>query len=375
MNSIKITAEKAEMISIGKELFEENSRVYNERMLSIIRKTIDANMPNATDAEKEDKFYQSIYDYWVYGNNIAEEFYFHFDNMSHEEKCEYVTYRNQQLYIYHLNKKEDSVLLNDKFKTYNLFQPYYKREVIQICSEDDFEMFESFITRHPVFVAKPAALGLAIGVHKVDSNDYPDKKELFTDLLHEGVAMHEGHTWRGSNAVVLEEIIKQHEELAAIHPESVNGIRVTTVRMGDKVHIVHPWFKIGANGNFVTSAAQGTMDAGIDPETGIVDTWGYKENGDKMEYHPQTGIRIPGYKIPRWKELIEMATEVALKLDTINYVGWDFVLTPDNGWCIMEGNFAGEFMWQMTYEKGMKKEFEELIGWKPSVDFWWQSNK
>jgi len=42
-------------------------------------------------------------------------------------------------------------------------------------------------------------------------------------------------------------------------------------------------------------------------------------------------------------------------------------------WCIMEGNFTSEYMWQLTYGKGMKAELEELIGWKPEPNkFCWE---
>ena len=58
-------------------------------------------------------------------------------------------------------------------------------------------------------------------------------------------------------------------------------------------------------------------------------------------------------------------------MPTLGYVGWDFVLSKQ-GWCIMEGNYSGDFMWQMYRNRGMKKDFEDLIGWKLDKEFWWQ---
>ena len=52
-------------------------------------------------------------------------------------------------------------------------------------------------------------------------------------------------------------------------------------------------------------------------------------------------------------------------------VGWDMVLTT-NGWCIMEGNIYGDFMWQLFYDKGMRADFERLIGWKTNKQYWWE---
>ena len=370
MEPIRITDNQEEMIAIGRELFELKRDVYTEKMMATINGTIDDNMPNASPEEKERVFFRSIYNYWVYGSSIGEEFYLHFGQMSHEEKKSYITYRERFMYIYRLNNKKDAHILNDKYEAYQLLKPYYLRDVIQIQSEEDYPTFLAFIERHPVFVVKPADLGLGLGVHKVDAGQYADKKALFLEILGEGSDFHKTY-WGNKNSVVLEELIKQVPELERIHPASVNGVRITTVRVGDEVHIVHPWFKVGANGSFVTSAALGTMDACIDPETGIVDTWGVKENGDMLEFHPQTGFRIPGYQIPRWDEAVELAKTLSRSLPTVGYTGWDLVLT-EKGWCVMEGNFHGEFMWQMCYQRGMKKEFEEMIGWKPDKDFWWQ---
>ena len=62
------------------------------------------------------------------------------------------------------------------------------------------------------------------------------------------------------------------------------------------------------------------------------------------------------------------------ELSTYGYVGWDLVLTPQ-GWCVMEGNYSGEFIFQMINGRGYKKEFEELIGWKYEKEFWWMESK
>ncbi len=47
------------------------------------------------------------------------------------------------------------------------------------------------------------------------------------------------------------------------------------------------------------------------------------------------------------------------------------MLTPQ-GWCVLEGNYSGEFIYQMINGRGYKKDFEALIGWKYDKDFWWE---
>lgn len=371
MKDIFITDKSDEMVRIGREIWNEKASVYDERMMSIIMSTINKNMKNVSKEEKEDALYQSIYDYWVYGNNIAEEFYFNFRTKTHDEKKKYITFRNRYLYYDYLNEKKDAHMLKDKYEAYQLLQPYYNREIIQIGGAEDYDIFCEFVEKHPEFVVKPTDLSLGIGVHKVCCVNYKDMKTLFNTILEEGINLNREYPWSRKPFVVLEEIIEQADELAAIHPYSVNGVRVTTVRIGDKVHIYFPWFKIGANKEFITSEPQGALMAGIDSNTGIVNTIGYTENGESFECHPLTNTRIQGYVIPRWQELVELCNTLSKLFPSIRYVGWDMALTQ-KGWCVIEGNDYGEFMWQLIYGRGMKKEFEELVGWKPSVDFWWK---
>lgn len=237
-------------------------------------------------------------------------------------------------------------------------------------------MFLDYISRHPIFVVKPIDLSNGLGIRKVDSNDYSDKKQLYMELLGSGKEFEEAQDYKWSSnysAAVLEEVIEQDEVLNKLNPSSVNSVRVTTVRINNEVHIYYPWIKVAVGGEFVASATLGGFDACINAETGVVETNGYLEDGSFIEYHPDTNVKIKGLVIPKWDSLISMAKEVASKMDpSINYVGWDFVLTP-TGWVIMEGNFYGDTMWQMCYDKGMKEDFENLIGWKQER-YWWQYN-
>jgi len=103
-----------------------------------------------------------------------------------------------------------------------------------------------------------------------------------------------------------------------------------------------------------------------------VNTNAFSETEDIYEYHPSTNVKIEGFEIPKWKELVEITDKIGRHFPNIRYIGWDMVLSK-KGWCIMEGNFAGECMWQLMYGRGMRKEMEELIGWKmDDSKFWWE---
>ena len=374
MDEIKITSVKSEMAEIGKNIIEEKSEIYTEDFINILLETIDKNLPEASDTERLNALYCSIYDYWVYGNNISEEFYYQFPRKSHEEKKVYLTQRNKFVYFWHLSKKEDAYLLENKWETYKLLKPYFKREMIELRGESDeeFEYFLSFISRHPIFMLKPLDMGDAHGVERIDSNDFSDKHALYKKILTAGKEYEVAYRNWKQTSVVLEELIVQSEEFAKIHPASVQTLRFPVIRINGKIHVYHPYLKVGVNNGAIANELGG-FTVGVNPVTGITDTDGYIEKGgEKVEIHPNTNIPFMGIKLPHWDELQEFVEKLMDKLPTINYVGWELVYTS-SGWVVIEGNYYGEPIWQMVYHEGTKPELEELIGWKPESEFWWQN--
>lgn len=372
METIKITDNREEKIQIGKQIFQAQSSSYTKEKINQIYKTIrDLSTEKLKQTfTEEELFFLSNYDFWVYGNTISEEIYFHFPFKTHEEKMEYMTFRTRQSCMKELNPKEYAHIFNNKYETYLRFRDYYLRDVVRIETEEDFDVFLKFVEKHNSFVVKPTSSHIGIGVRKIVVGEDEDLMQMFRSLLKEGKE-NAKDCFNRDSSFLLEELIVQDEQLARIHPYSVNGIRVTTLKCCDGIKILYPWFKVGANKSFVTSAAFGTYDAGIDPTNGVVITDGFKENGEKDTIHPLTGIPFKGYQIPKWNDLLTMAKTLANVVPGVNYIGWDFVLSP-KGWCIMEGNYTGDFMWQMFNERGFRKEFTSLTGITMKKDFWWQ---
>ena len=375
MERIKITDDKSEMISIAKAIVQENKERYDAGLMDIVLTAIRKRIPNASDDEVNELAYVTIYYYWTYGISTDEFFYYDFPSKTYEEKMEYMTYRLRFIYSTHINKKEKSHLLNNKFETYQYFKDYFMRDVIVCRTEKDFTEFSEFSVKHPEFVVKPVDMGGGKGVYKasVAGMNEEEKKAYFLNLLSEGKTNMVKYMGGKEPSILLEELIDQDDRIAAFNPESVNGVRLCTILKDNDVMIFQSWLKIGRGGNFLTSAVFGTMDAGIDIKTGIVDTAGFTETGEIWYRHPDNNIEIKGFQIPRWDELISLAKECALKVPFFTYVSWDFALSK-KGWCMMEGNYNGDFMWQLYRQKGAKKEFEDIIGWKYDKEFWWQNS-
>jgi D-alanine-D-alanine ligase-like ATP-grasp enzyme len=72
-------------------------------------------------------------------------------------------------------------------------------------------------------------------------------------------------------------------------------------------------------------------------ETGIIDSPATSQKQEKYFSHPDTGVKILGQSIPRWKELMQLVEELVRVVPEQKQVGWDFALT-NQGWIVVEGN-------------------------------------
>ena len=368
--------DEAYQIRTGREIVDAYPEIYNPWIIQNIKQKLEARAkirPDIAGSRSiEDIFAIATYDYWQYGIDTPEEFSHEQLGASHDKKCRYITCRNRFKYIDYLNKKEDMHLLRNKWHAYLLLKDAYRREVLLLESEQDFPTFEAFCQRHPTFVVKPVGLGLSLGVRKVEVGD-TDPHTLF-DLLFIEIETENGHWNSGTEkGVLVEELIEQGEEMAMLHPASVNSVRMLTINLGDgDIRLWYPYVRIGVGGNFLCAAATGSIVAGINVGTGVVESTGFDKLGRTTDVHPDTHFTIKGIKIPRWRQLCQKAIEMSERLPTLRYIGWDFVYDKDGEWIVMEGNENGGISSsQLIHHRGMREEFEQLIGYHYTKEYWW----
>lgn len=370
MLNLVLTEDKNEINRMARAIIEGSSSKYKPQRIAAIKETIRTRMGDIPDHEAEELFLKSVYDYWAYGIKIEEEFYYDLLHKRHEERKEYITYMEHIIYAFKLNNREHRDLLYHKYKTYQFFKEFYKRDVILINGEEsEFEDFKQFALKHPTFIVKPIDAHMGEGVHKEMVIDN-DVRGAFERICKSCQKNKEYAKVPGS---VIEEIFDQDERMNAFHVGGVSDVRCTTIRVGNKVHVFYPWLSTGRDGRFLTPYSEGRIIAGVNSKTGIVETDGRTEGGEVYTHHPNSGRQYKGFKIPEFDTLMETVTQAALKLEDITYIGFDMVLTK-KGWAIQEANFAGEPVWQMLYGYGTKKEFEDIIGWRLTKEFWWQEN-
>ena len=151
--------DEAYQIRTGHEIIEAYPEIYKKWVIGDIKQNLqqhaDIRPDIAGGRSLENIFAIATYDYWQYGIGTAEEFFCELLGATDEMKRQYLTFRGRFDYIDHLNKKEDTHLLRNKWHSYQLLKDIYKRDVLLLESEQDLPAFEAFCHRHPAFVAKP----------------------------------------------------------------------------------------------------------------------------------------------------------------------------------------------------------------------------
>ena len=79
----------------------------------------------------------------------------------------------------------------------------------------------------------------------------------------------------------------------------------------------------------------GAMGAGIDLSSGRLTSavW----NGVRVDVHPDTGVRIEGFLIPQWRDILEIASEAQVA-SGLGFAGVDIVLDARHGPVVLEIN-------------------------------------
>lgn len=281
-----------------------------------------------------------------------EYFLYDFASKTEAEKHEFVGDLERTVLCARLyNSNPAGMVFMDKMKTYESFQKYFKREVVQVKSEADFEAFKQFVSRHDHYMAKPVAASRGNGIRKEASPRTEEEiRAAFKALLEAG-------------ACVVEELIDQDQRIAQLHPQSVNTIRYATYLNGEQLHTIACFIKIGRGESVVDNGGAGGFLAAIDEVTGKITTPGKTEYGEVIEVHPDTGIPLVGFQIPEWEELLKLVKELPTVLPEQKYVGWDLALSETKGWVLVEGNSGGQFVGpQISKGQGIRSLVDETFG-------------
>ena len=286
-----------------------------------------------------------------YGAGYYDYVMFGFYDMNGRQRNTYLTrVRNKKVFEV-MNDYRYADEFDDKLRFNARFSSYLHRAWLdgETATEEEFS---AFLQGQEAVFAKPNHGSCGNGVEKLKVADFADPAAMLSYV-------------REKKLVVLEHALPQHPDMARLHPQSVNTMRIVTDLVGDTIHIAYIVVKIGRGGGCCDNTGQGGVLCRVDPETATICSVATDDYFNIFEKHPDTGVEFKGYHIPMLPEAIALAKQAAREIPQMRHVGWDVAITPD-GPAIIEGNeYPGTDLCQLaphTPEKrGLWPYYRELL--------------
>ena len=214
-------------------------------------------------------------------------------------------------------------VFQDKVEFDRVFSPFLKRDWM-VVEEGNAAELRAFTERLGTIVTKEPVGQAGTGVHRYHAAEIDD-----WDAFHRGLLQ------RGE--LLVEEVIRQHPDLTAVCPGTVNTTRVTAFFDGERTHILGMAQKFG-RGAVSDQMTFGGFYTMLDDDGHAVSA-GYDSHGHVHERHPDSGVVIADFQLPMVDDVKAFVDEVARVVPQVQYVGWDIVVTPD-GPVLVEGNWG-----------------------------------
>ena len=289
-------------------------------------------------------FLDMIWSGIVYGAGYVDYDVIGFYKLNHKQRTTMLTRAKNDKIVKKLNNKDYWHLFNNKNEFNEYFSDFIYRDWIYLKKEKNNEntinIFKDFISKNPIFFAKPNDGQCGKGIEKIDTATIDISADrLLQDLQKKGLELYEAP-------------IIQNDIMNELNNSSVNTIRMVTVmNEQNEVTILASYVRIG-NNNIVDNFNSGGMTAKVDIQSGKIIEDAIDKNGDVYKYHPTTNTQIIDFQIPYYNESKEMVKKAAKLSKNVRYVGWDVAISS-NGPTLVEGNqYPGHDIYQVAEKIG-----------------------
>jgi alpha-L-glutamate ligase-like protein len=221
------------------------------------------------------------------------------------------------------------------------------------------------------FVVKPAEGSQGGGILIVERIS-PDKQNFVTGRLgdlttHEfihylygilsGLYSLKGH----QDKVLVQEKIQNIPEFVRVSSSGIPDIRVIVFLGFPLMAMIRfPTELSGGRGNLHV----GAVGSGIDLRTGTIIH--SIQNNSTITEHPDTGIQLKGMQIPRWQELLKLASQCS-EIARIGYLGVDLVIDKNKGPLLLEMNARPGLSIQLANKRGLLPSINKITKEAPKT--------
>lgn len=176
----------------------------------------------------------------------------------------------------------------------------------------------------------------------------------------EDMSRHVGEILNGSfsqsgdeDYAYVEPLLSQHADLNSLSDFGLSDIRVILHKQKPVSAMLRlPTEKSGGKANL----HQGAVGLAIDIETGKVTNAAFR--GSNTDAHPDTGAELIGFKIPKWRDIIEIS-EASAEAIPLGYIGVDICIDEDRGPLVLEVNGRPGIEIQNVQQKGLVESLND----------------
>lgn len=139
----------------------------------------------------------------------------------------------------------------------------------------------------------------------------------------------------------ISESMKQHAYADALYDQTVNTIRMITLRdpKTNQFKIFFAVQRIGTSATIpVDNGSRGGLVANIDLETGVLTEARCLHNRNVYKVHPDSHNPIEGAQIPNWNRVKEQMLTLTRRFPYMHFIAWDILIKEDGEICIIEAN-------------------------------------
>lgn len=295
-------------------------------------------------------FFDMLYCAFKYGAGYTDYYAFGMYDLNKNQRETILTRTKNNNLVAKFNPKEYWHFFDNKNEFNEKFNCYLKRKWLYLENINGKE-FEEWVGDLDKIIAKPNNDSGGHGIELLYKKDFKNTLDMFNYL-------------KEKNLLLVEEVIKQHKALNKVYPNSVNTLRIITLKHNDKVHFITAFLRVGNNNSFVDNTSSGGMLTMIDLNRGVTLFPGCDSDMNVYYNHPTTKIKLEGIEIPYFNESKDLVEKLAYVVPEINYIAWDIAIT-DDGPVIVEGNPYPGYYYQFPIHTpnkiGIMPVFEKII--------------
>ncbi len=332
-----------------KYIFQRIFHMDFKKMFQVINK-----IHNKTNKSKIVLFFDIVYCGFKYQAGYMDYDLFAMYDLNKEERKTILTRGKNNSYVKRLNPKEYWHIFDNKDEFNQIFQQYLNREYF-IITENNYKEFQEFLKNKKQIIVKPLNESCGKGIEKIQI-DNKDLKKLYKEL-------------KNKKTYLIEEVANQHEKITALHPQSVNTIRIITlINQYQVTTILAAFIRIGTKDNVVDNFNHGGICSPIDLETGKISAQAVDKQGLVYQKHPDTNITLEGYQLPHWEKVKKLVIEASKVIPEMGLIGWDVCIGQEKPMLIEANQFPGHDIYQLPVHRknniGMVPVFEAALSKK-----------